>query len=61
MRLLKHEIRQGLISLAIWTASIGFLMMICILLFPEMKGEMGSVGDIFASMGSFTAPLFPLC
>ena len=55
MTLVKHELRLGKISLAIWTASIGFLMMICILLFPEMKGEMGSVGDIFASMGSFTA------
>lgn len=55
MTLVKHELRLGKISLAIWTVSIGFLMMICILLFPEMKGEMGSVGDIFASMGSFTA------
>lgn len=55
MTLVKHELRLGKISLVIWTVSIGFLMMICILLFPEMKGEMGAVGDIFASMGSFTA------
>ena len=55
MRLLKHEMRQGLISLAIWTGSIAFLMVICIILFPEMKGQMEDVSDMFASMGSFTA------
>lgn len=55
MRLLKHEMRQGLISLAIWTGSIAFLMVICIILFPEMKGQMEDVSYVFASMGSFTA------
>ena len=55
MRLLKHEMRQGLMSLAIWTGSIAFLMVICIILFPEMKGQMEDVSDMFASMGSFTA------
>ena len=55
MRLLKHEMRQGLISLAIWTGSIAFLMVICIILFPEMKGQMEDVSDVFASMGRFTA------
>ncbi len=38
----------------IWTASIGALLAICIFLFPEMKGQMNSVNDVFASMGSFT-------
>lgn len=55
MTLFKHEMRQSRFSLIIWTASIGFLMAICILLFPEMKGEMDSVSDMFASMGSFSA------
>ena len=55
MTLFKHEMRQARLSLIIWTASIGFLMAICILLFPEMKGEMDSVSDMFASMGSFSA------
>jgi len=31
------------------------MIVICLLMFPEMKGEMDSVSDIFASMGSFTA------
>ncbi|MGN1140440.1 MAG: ABC transporter permease subunit [Oliverpabstia sp.] len=54
MTLVKHELKQGKMSLIVWTASIIFLMVICVLLFPEMKGEMDTVGDMFASMGSFT-------
>ena len=55
MTLPKHELKQGFKTLAIWTASIGFLIAICLFLFPEMKGEMDNVSDMFASMGSFTA------
>ena len=55
MTLVKHELRQGKTSFLIWTASIGFLLVICIFLFPEMKGQMDNVNDMFASMGSFTA------
>lgn len=54
MTLVKHELRRGKTSFLIWTASIGFLLAICIFLFPEMKGQMDSVNDMFASMGSFT-------
>ena len=54
MTLVKHELRQGKTAFLIWTASIGFLLAVCIFLFPEMKGQMDSVNDIFASMGSFT-------
>lgn len=54
MTLVKHELRQGKAAFLIWTASIGFLLVICIFLFPEMKEQMADVNDIFASMGSFT-------
>ena len=54
MTLVKHELKQGKMSLIVWASSIIFLMVICVLLFPEMKGEMDTVGDMFASMGSFT-------
>lgn len=54
MTLVKHELRQGKISFLIWTAAIGFLIAICIFMFPEMKGQMDGVSDMFASMGSFT-------
>ena len=54
MTLVKHELRQGKASFLVWTASIGFLLAFCIFLFPEMKGQMEGINDMFASMGSFT-------
>lgn len=54
MTMIRHELRQNRISLAVWTLAVGFLMIICILIFPEMKEEMDGVGDMFASMGSFS-------
>lgn len=54
MTLIKHELRQGRISFLIWTASVGFLLAVCVFLFPEMKGQMEDVGDVFSSMGSFS-------
>ncbi len=55
MTIVKHELKQGKISFWIWTISIGLLLTVCVFLFPEMKGEMESLNDVFASMGSFTA------
>lgn len=54
MTLIKHELRQGKISFTIWTASIAFLLMVCVLLFPEMQGEMDEMSAMFSTMGSFT-------
>ncbi len=54
MTLVKHELRQNKTSFLIWTVSIGFLLVICVFLFPEMKEQMSGVNDLFASMGSFT-------
>ena len=55
MTIVRHELRQGRTAFAIWTAAIAFLLVICVFMFPEMKGEMDAVGSMFASMGSFTA------
>ena len=55
MTIFRHELRQGRLSLNIWTASIGFLFAVCIFLFPEMKGEMDQVGDVFPAMENFSA------
>lgn len=54
MTLVKHELKQGRTSFLIWTASVSILLSICIFIYPEMKEQMDSVNDIFASMGSFT-------
>lgn len=55
MTLVKHELKQGFLSFVIWFVSIAFMMAICIILFPEMKGQMEDVGEVFSSMGAFTA------
>ena len=54
MTLVRHELRQGRLSFLIWTASIGFLLATCVFLFPEMKGQMDGINDMFGSMGSFS-------
>lgn len=54
MTIVRHELKQSRVSLAVWTLAIGFLISVCIFLYPEMEGEMESMSDVFASMGSFT-------
>lgn len=55
MTILKHELRQGRRSLLVWTGAVGLLLVVCVFLFPEMKGEMEGITEVFGSMGSFTA------
>lgn len=55
MTLVKHELKQSRLSFLIWTLSIGFMIALCVFLYPEMSSQMEGVNDIFASMGSFTA------
>lgn len=55
MTIVKHELRQGKASFFIWMVSIGFLLAVCIFLFPEMKSQMTGINEMFSSMGSFTA------
>ncbi len=55
MTIVKHELQQGRTAFLLWTGSIGFLLAVCIFLFPEMKGQMDSVSSLFSSMGAFTA------
>lgn len=49
------ELRQSIKSFLIWTCSIAFMILICILIFPEMKNEMDSMSNLFSNMGGFTA------
>ena len=55
MTIVKHELKKGRTAFLIWTGAIALLLGICIFLFPEMKGEMQGVSEIFSSMGAFTA------
>ena len=55
MTVTRHELRQGRVAFLIWTAAVGFLLAVCIFLFPQMKDEMDEVSETFSSMGAFTA------
>ena len=55
MTLIRHELKQAWKSLLIWTAAIGAFIVICLFMYPEMKGQMDSISSMFASMGAFSA------
>lgn len=55
MTIVRHELRQGRTSFWVWTAAVGFLLSVCVFLFPEMKAQMAVFSKLFASMGAFTA------
>lgn len=55
MTIVRHELRQGRKGFLIWTIAIAAFMMLCVFMFPEMKGQMAAVSKIFSSMGFFTA------
>jgi len=55
MTVILLELRRGWKSWLVWTAAIGGMMAICVLIYPEMAEEMGQVTDLFANMGSFSA------
>lgn len=55
MTIVKQELKRGRLAFLIWTGAIGFMLAVCVFLYPEMKGEMEEISDTFSSMGSFTA------
>lgn len=55
MALYGHELRQGKGALLIWTAVIACMLGVCVLIFPEMKGQMGEIDGMFSEMGGFSA------
>ena len=55
MTLVRHELKQAWKALLVWTLAIGAFIVICLFMYPEMKGQMDAVTSIFGSMGSFSA------
>ena len=55
MTLIRHELKQAWKSLLIWTLAIGLFMIICVVMYPEMKGQMNDISAIFGSMGAFSS------
>ena len=54
MTLFLHEIKRSKLSLIIWSAALSAMLLLCIIIYPEMKIAMGELGEIFANMGEFT-------
>ena len=54
MILFRHELRQGRKTLLIWSAVVGFMILICMLMYPEMGKQMGGIDKLFSQMGGFT-------
>lgn len=55
MTILKAEVRRGAKALILWTAVIGLLLGVCILIYPEMESQMNEISGMFSEMGSFSA------
>ena len=54
MKVLKREILSQRTSVLIWGLVIGLLTATAMLIYPQMKSQMDRVGEVMASMGSFT-------
>ena len=54
MTLMLFELKRNRLSLAVWTAAIALLLLVCLAIFPDMKGQVNELNAAFSSMGSFT-------
>lgn len=54
MAVFSRELKSNFKGFCIWTASITFMIAVCIFMFPEMKNQMDSVSSMFSDMGGFT-------
>lgn len=50
-----HELKRGKLSLLIWSCAVAFMLGVCVLVYPEMKNQMGDISTMFADMGAFSA------
>lgn len=54
MTLLKFEMKRNRIALLIWSTAIALLLIVCLLIFPDMKAQVDELNSAFSSMGGFT-------
>ena len=54
MVLFQSELRRGRVPLLLWSAGISIMLGLCILIYPEMRSQMGDISTMFADMGKFT-------
>ena len=61
MTVFKRELCSGAKAFLLWSAVIGGLMVVCVGLYPSMKGSMGDMTELFAGMGEFSLMCLHLC
>lgn len=54
MTVFKKEMKQNTLSLCLWAGITAFMIILCVVIFPDMKGQMDNVNEMFANMGGFT-------
>ena len=54
MHFLKHELRRNRKTTLIWSGAIGFMILLSMLMFPQMKNEADQMTELFSNMGIFT-------
>ncbi|MCR5374109.1 MAG: ABC transporter permease [Lachnospiraceae bacterium] len=52
MTIVRHELKQGRIAFLIWTGVLTLMLVVCIVIFPDMKSQMAGMNDMLASMGA---------
>ena len=54
MVILKREILSQKLTILIWGLAIGFMVGVCVLIYPQMQSQMDNIGEMMSSLGSFT-------
>ncbi len=55
MHVFRREIRSTGRAFIVWTAAIAAFVVVVMLMYPEMSGNMTAIDESFANMGSFTS------
>lgn len=54
MLLYSHELKRNRLSLLIWTGAISFMLVVCVIIYPEMSSQMDAMSQMFSEMGAFS-------
>lgn len=55
MTVFAHELRRSRLEMIIWTAVIGFMLAVTIVIYPQMASQMNEVSKTFSEMGAFSS------
>ncbi len=55
MSIFQNELKRNWIGAVIFGGIISFMLAVCVLIYPEMKGQMDEMSQMFSEMGAFSA------